>query len=182
MVLLEPPESDSHLAIIDVDASEADLAVAAAWAAYRPTPTQPLKRAFPGALGNSWDEARAHTYETSPNERVKVSASARRAGMRWTVIIQDFTQSTFGKRTAGVFLVYQSVRPKGYQRASFSRRRAHLLDARMKQCTTNSLRHLTCKIRLLTLLGRSREIMPSLMRKMHDSVLTRASMALDYSA
>src|SRR5260370_37429983 len=36
LVLLEPPESDSHLAIVDVHAADAAAAVASAWKTYRP--------------------------------------------------------------------------------------------------------------------------------------------------
>src|SRR2546425_11386837 len=36
MVVLEPPETDSHLAIVDVRAADAAAAVAAAWSAYPP--------------------------------------------------------------------------------------------------------------------------------------------------
>src|SRR5262245_54944640 len=36
MVVLEPPEADTHIAIVDSQADDATAAVAAAWAAYRP--------------------------------------------------------------------------------------------------------------------------------------------------
>jgi hypothetical protein len=41
--ILTPPEADSHIALIDVRAADADAAVAAAWAAYRPDPNGPSK-------------------------------------------------------------------------------------------------------------------------------------------
>ena len=36
LIVLTPPEPDSHLAIVDVKASDAAAAVSAAWSAYRP--------------------------------------------------------------------------------------------------------------------------------------------------
>src|SRR5215207_1474443 len=41
--ILAAPEGDSHIAIVDVRAGNADAAVAAAWAAYRPDAKWPLK-------------------------------------------------------------------------------------------------------------------------------------------
>jgi hypothetical protein len=46
MVVLEPPEADSHVVIVDVKAKDAAEAVAAAWAAYRPDFKRPLKIAL----------------------------------------------------------------------------------------------------------------------------------------
>ena len=80
MVVLEPPETDSHLAIVDVDAKDADAAVAAAWTAFKPDFKRPLKLAVPQAAKDGWDERRAYQYETSPNEKATVFALAWRAG------------------------------------------------------------------------------------------------------
>jgi len=41
--ILESPEGNSHIALVDVHAADADRAVAAAWAAYRPDVKWPLK-------------------------------------------------------------------------------------------------------------------------------------------
>src|SRR4051794_10762894 len=43
MVVLEPPEADSHLAIVDVHAADANAAVAEAWSTYRPDFKRPVK-------------------------------------------------------------------------------------------------------------------------------------------
>src|SRR5580704_9966797 len=45
VVLLNPPEPGSHVVLVDVKAKDADAAVAAAWAAYAPPRTWPLKTA-----------------------------------------------------------------------------------------------------------------------------------------
>src|SRR5262245_9348002 len=44
--LLDPPEGDSHIAVVDVQAADATAALAAAWAAYRPGANRPLKIAL----------------------------------------------------------------------------------------------------------------------------------------
>lgn len=127
LVVLEPPEQDSHVAVVDVRASDAATAVASAWAAYGPGRKRPLKLATPVPARNGWDERQTFDYETSPNERAAVQAIAFRAGETWTVVILDGTQPTFEKRAAPVSLIVQSLRPKGYQRESFADRKAQRL-------------------------------------------------------
>jgi len=129
LVLLNPPEPDSHVAIVDLKSEkDAAAAVAAAWASYRPGFTRPLKIVLPQAARNGWDEQKVFQYETSPNERAVVTALARRAGDAWTVVLVDGTEPTFEKRGAPLGLVLQSLRPKGYSRESFAGKKAHTLD------------------------------------------------------
>src|SRR5438105_3769217 len=56
LVVLEPPEPDTHVAVVDVRAADAAAAVAAAWQAYRPEAQRPLKLAVPIPARNGWDE------------------------------------------------------------------------------------------------------------------------------
>ncbi len=128
MVVLDPPEPDSHLAIVDVAAKDADAAVASGWAAYKPGFNRPLRISLPQAPRNGWEERKAFQYETSPNERAVVSAYAWRSGGTWTVVLIDGTEPTFEKRGAPVGLAVQSLRPKGYSRESFAGKKAHPLD------------------------------------------------------
>src|SRR3984885_12415566 len=126
--VLTAPEQDSHVAIVDVHASDAPGAVAAAWADYRADSKRPLKLATPSPARNGWEERRTFTYETSPNERATVEAIALRSGDAWTVVIIDGTDPTFEKRGAQLSLIIQSLRPKGYQRESFAGRKALSLN------------------------------------------------------
>jgi CubicO group peptidase (beta-lactamase class C family) len=127
-VILDPPEQDSHVAIVDVRASDAVTAVASAWAAYGPGRKRPLKLATAVPARNGWEERQTFDYETSPNERAAVQAIALRAGETWTVVIVDGTEPTFEKRAAPVSLITQSLRPKGYQRESFAGRKPQRLS------------------------------------------------------
>lgn len=146
LVVLDPPEPDSHVAIVDVQAANADAAVAAAWAAYQPGFKRPVRLTLPQAARNGWEERKAYQYETSPNERAVVSAYAMRAGRAWTVAILDGSEPTFEKRGAPVGLALQSLRPKGYARESFAGRRAHPLDeqrlATLKKFVADSMKQL----------------------------------------
>ena len=126
--ILSPPEGNSHIALVDVRAKDADGAVAAAWAAYRPDATWPLKVAndFPDEDG--WSDIRDYSYQTSPNEKRDVGANARRAGTTWTVVIYDMDQAVGEKRGGQVALIFSRLLPKGYERESFAGKTAHTLD------------------------------------------------------
>ena len=130
LVILGPPETDTHVAIVDAaGAADASAAVTAAWAAYKPDFKRPLKLVTPRPAREGWDERKVFDYETSPNERAAVQALALRAGTAWSVIILDGTDPTVEKRSAAIGTVFQSVRPKGYARESFAGRTPHKLDA-----------------------------------------------------
>jgi CubicO group peptidase (beta-lactamase class C family) len=126
--VLEPPEADSRLAIVDVEAADAAAAVAAGWAGYRPDARRPLRLATRQAPYNGWEERHLFSYEISPNEKAVVYALAWRAARSWTVIIVEASSATFEKRNAGFSLVTGSLRPAGYQRELFAGKQANPLD------------------------------------------------------
>jgi CubicO group peptidase (beta-lactamase class C family) len=128
MVVLDPPEPDSHLAIVDVKAADAAAAVTAAWSAYRPDFKRPVKLMTPAPPRDGWEEQKNFDYETSPNERAVIEALARRAGGQWTVVLIDGTDPTIEKRGSQFRLIVQSLRPKGYQRENFAGRKALSLN------------------------------------------------------
>ena len=82
--ILAPPEANSHIALVDVHAQDADRAVAAAWAAYLPDAKWPLTLVSDVPNNDGWSNIRDYTYQTSPNEKRNVSANARRTGNTWT--------------------------------------------------------------------------------------------------
>lgn len=144
MVVLDPPEPDSHVAIVDVKAKDAEAAVAAGWAAYKPDFKRPLRISLPQTARDGWEERKVFHYETSPNERAVVSAMAWRKGDTWAVILIDGTEPTFEKRGAPVGLALQSLRPKGYSRESFAGKKAHPLDEKrlaiLKEFVANGMK------------------------------------------
>src|SRR5215471_7713778 len=146
MVVLSPPETDTHIVIFDSQASDGKAAVAAAWAAYKPEAKWPLKLVTPRPAREGWEERQVFDYETSPNERAVVQVIASRAGSAWTVVILDGKEPTFEKRAAPIRLIVQSLRPKGYQRESFAGRKVAPLDAahiaQIKAFVENSMKEL----------------------------------------
>jgi CubicO group peptidase (beta-lactamase class C family) len=127
--ILEAPEGDSRIALVDVRAADADGAVAAAWAAYLPEARWPLKVTTSAPDKDGWSDIRIYGYQVSPNEKRDIEASTRRAGEVWTVAIYDMTQAVGEKRLSAVSLVFGRLLPKGYVRESFAGKKALPLDA-----------------------------------------------------
>jgi CubicO group peptidase (beta-lactamase class C family) len=128
-LLLQPPEKDSQIAIVELHAKDAAAAASAAWAKYRPQAKRTVLLATPRPARDGWEEEVAYDYETSPNEKATVFALALRKGDVWTVLVIDGTDATFEKRSGPANLLVGSIRPKGYTRESFAGRKAHPLDA-----------------------------------------------------
>ncbi len=126
--VLAAPEGDSWLALVDVTAKDADAAVAAAWAAYKPEAKWPLKVASDRPDRNGWSRQRVYEYQTSPNERRGVVAFPRFANDSWLVSIYDMSDQVGEKRGAQVALVFDRLYPKGYTRETFAGKKAHKLD------------------------------------------------------
>jgi CubicO group peptidase (beta-lactamase class C family) len=137
LVVLTPPETDTHIAIFDAgSAADSKAAATAAWAAYKGKETHPVKLMTASAPKDGWDERQTVEYETSPNERLSIFAMTLRAGKTWTVVVLDGTDPTTEKRSAPIDLIFSTVRPKGYQKETFAGRQAHPLDAaRISQLT-----------------------------------------------
>jgi CubicO group peptidase (beta-lactamase class C family) len=127
--ILEAPEGDSRIALVDVAASDAEAAVAAAWASYDPSAKWPLKLAQDQPDKDGWTRQKSFDYQVSPNERRDVAASAAFAGGAWTVVLYDMAQAVGEKRAAQTSLILGRLYPKGYTRESFAGRKAHALDA-----------------------------------------------------
>ena len=128
VVVLDAPESDAHVALVDVKAADADAAAAAAWSAYNGS-KRPLRVATSRAARNGWEKCAVYEYEVSPNERAVVYATVFKRGDAWTVMLVDATEMTFEKRISQVLLVRERLRPQGYVPESFAGRKANPLDA-----------------------------------------------------
>src|ERR1043166_5163666 len=129
MVLITPPEADSHLAIVDVAAESSDAARDAAWKVYKPDAKWPLLAANDAPDRDGWSRGKGYNYQTSPNEKRGVGASARFANGRWCVVIFDFADATAEKRAGQLSKVFSHFYPKGFSRESFGGKTAAKLDA-----------------------------------------------------
>jgi CubicO group peptidase (beta-lactamase class C family) len=122
------PEGNLAIAVVAAgEAAGAEAAAAEAWSLYQPEMKRAVRLVTPGAPGDGWDERVNIAYETSPNERAVVAATAMRTGKRWTVVIVEGSEATANKRSAAASLVAESLRPAGYQPESFAGKSAHRL-------------------------------------------------------
>jgi len=128
VTILTPPEGGSYVTIVDVDAKDADAAVAAAWQASGAGKKWPLKIAEDRVPRDGWDSLRDYVYETSANDKRSVVVGAASAGGHWTVSIYDFANDLDEKRGAQVALIFDRMMPKGKSRETFAGKAAHPLD------------------------------------------------------
>ena len=124
LVVLEAPEGDGRLALIDVDAPDAAAAVAAAWAAYKPDMKRAVEVVVPQSPREGWTDRQLYRYETSPNEKLTVIVGVQRAGAKWNLRITESSDATLDKRGSQFALINASLRPAGYQRESFAGKKA----------------------------------------------------------
>jgi CubicO group peptidase (beta-lactamase class C family) len=130
--ILEAPEGGSFIVLVDVpakDGVDAEAAIKAAWAAYKPDAKWPLKVTTPIADKDGWTDRKQYSYQTSPNEKRTVGADVRRANDVWTVTIYDVADAVGEKRGAQASLIYGKLLPKGRTRESFAGKKANTLDA-----------------------------------------------------
>lgn len=126
--ILEAPEGGSWIALVDVQAADAEAAMAAGWAAFKEA-KWPLKVANDLPDRDGWSKQRLYNYLTSPNERRDVIGSVQFANGAWTVVIYDMAQAVGEKRGAQVSLIFGKLLPKGHSRETFAGKKANPLDA-----------------------------------------------------
>jgi len=126
--ILEAPEGGSWIVLVDLQAKTADEALKAAWQAYRPEATWPVKVTNDLPDRDGWSRRRSYDYLTSPNEKRGVGAVVYYSGSSWTVIIDDMADAVAEKRGGQVALVFGRLLPKGYSRESFAGKKSNKLD------------------------------------------------------
>lgn len=127
--ILAAPEGDSKLAIVDVQASDADAAVAKAWAAFAPAMKwkQIVRTEAPDRDG--WTKLTSYGYDVPPNEARRVGARAAFANGMWTVVLIDVADATAERRGSQLGTALGQLLPKGGAIESFAGKQAHRLDA-----------------------------------------------------
>ena len=133
VVVLSPPEPDFKFALIDIEAKDADAAVAAGWAAFEPGFRLPLDVELPQRPRNGWTDRHFFRYQALPSEKLEVTAFVLRAGNSWQVGLIRGSDATSAKREAQINLIKTSLRPKGYQPETFAGKTAHPIDAHVIQ-------------------------------------------------
>lgn len=135
-LIVTPPEADgSRSAFVDVDATDADQAVAEAWKVLGLTPKFLL--ATDAAPRDGWDQRRFYDYDIPANAKRVINATAFRKGKAWTVVVADVDQAIAEKRSSQYGKIAQRFQPVGYARESFAGRSAHKLDAARLQAVAD---------------------------------------------
>src|SRR5215472_10348979 len=134
--ILEAPERNSWVALIDVQAKTQEEALARAWQAYKPDAKWPVKVSTDQANEDGWSQRRSYEYLTSPNEKRTVGALVSYSRSSWNVVIVDMADAVAEKRCSQVALVFGRLLPKGYSRESFAEKKPKTLDqARIAELT-----------------------------------------------
>jgi len=126
--ILTAPEGGSWVALVDVQATGPDEALAAAWKAYNSDAKWPIKVTHDLSDQDGWSRRRVYEYRTSPNEKRGVAALVSYSESNWNVFIEDLADAVAEKRGAQVALVFGRLLPKGYSRESFAGKKANTLD------------------------------------------------------
>ena len=126
--VLEAPEGDSWIALVDVQAKGPEEALAAAWRAYKPDAKWQVKVTNDLADRDGWSQRCFYEYLTSPNEKRGVAALVYYSGSNWTVVLEDMADAVAEKRGGQVALILGRLLPKGYTRESFAGKKANTLD------------------------------------------------------
>jgi len=126
--ILEAPEGDSWVALVDAEAKTAEEAPAAAWKICKPDAKWPVKVTNDLPDRDGWSRCRAYEYLTSPNEKRGVDAVVLYSGTSWTVVIENMADAVSEKRGSQVALALGRLLPKGYTRESFAGKKANVLD------------------------------------------------------
>ncbi|MES2320396.1 MAG: serine hydrolase domain-containing protein [Pseudomonadota bacterium] len=129
MLIIDAPENDASLALVDLDAPDAAAAIHAAWAVFRPGVKRVARMLTREAARTGWDARAVASYDMPANARMAVSATALRSGQKWTVLLLEGATATVQRRGAALAMMQGSVRPGGYQDESFAGRKANTLDA-----------------------------------------------------
>jgi len=126
--ILEAPEGDSWVALVDVQAKTAEEALAAAWKVYKPDAKWPVKVTNDLPDRDGWSHRREYDYLISPNEKRGVTGLVLYSGTSWTVVVEDMADAVGEKRGGQLALALGRLLPKGYSRESFAGKKAKALD------------------------------------------------------
>ncbi|MEA2746674.1 MAG: hypothetical protein QOI41_817 [Myxococcales bacterium] len=129
LVVLEAPERDLKVTLVELTESDGDRAIAAAWKRVDPTFARATKTRTTPPGRDGWDAVTQILYETPVAESRLVVAIARKKGDRMHVTLLDGSNAAADRRGAQMGTVIASYKPKGLEEESFAGKKANVLDA-----------------------------------------------------
>lgn len=127
--LLEDPERELEVALLEVDAGSGEEAIAQGWKRFRPEFDRPVLQSMKPPARAPWEENIQNVYDVPAAEARSVVGVARRKGSTWYVALIDGTNAAFGRRGAQLNTVFGSLKPAGAKEESLAGRKPHELDA-----------------------------------------------------
>ncbi len=131
MIVLEEPDRELAVALIENNEPTAQQAVEKAWKQFRHNFKYPIVQTVPDVAKDGWDELVQFVYDTPIS--YLVTAIARRKGEVWYIQLLDGTKGAIERRMAQAMTVLTSFKVPGTKEESFAGRRAHRLDAKRIQ-------------------------------------------------
>ena len=128
VVLLEDPNREVSVTLVERKEPDASAAVAAAWKQVKPDFARKIRltKTPPGRGG--WEAAVEVDYETTTAEERSVWAHARRKGSTWYVALFDGTNAGWGRRWSQANIAFTSFKAQGVEEESFRGKKANTLD------------------------------------------------------
>ena len=127
MVILEEPDRELTIALVENKEVDAQKAIQAAWKKLNPDFDYPVAQTISAPATDGWDEIVQVIYETSAEESKLVFAVARRKAETWYIQVIDGTKGGLGRRSAQMAIVLTSFKPSGLTEESFADKTAHVL-------------------------------------------------------
>lgn len=137
LLVLEEPERQAKLVMVELAAATGDAAVTAAWSRAQPGFALPIAKRAELPARDGWDQVLVLVYAAPAAENRAVQALARRKGATWYVWLIDGKMAALERRAGEAATAYRSFKPAGLRQESFAGRTAHVLDAaRLRLLTT----------------------------------------------
>jgi CubicO group peptidase (beta-lactamase class C family) len=133
LTLLEDPDRELKVALVELAAADREAAVAAGWARFEPGFSLAIERAIDLPAREGWDAIAQVAYVTKTEDKRFVVAVARRKGPTWYVALVDGKDAAMDRRGAEVTVAIRSLKAAGLEKESFAGRPAHALDAERQQ-------------------------------------------------
>lgn len=128
MTILEDPDRELSIALIENTEPTAQEAVEVAWKKFKPNFEYPLEQTNPCVASDGWDEIIQFTYDIPAARNSMAFALARRKNSTWYVQLFDGTKGAFDRRMAQAITVISSFKALGVQEESFTGKVAHKFD------------------------------------------------------
>ncbi len=136
-IVLEEPDRELTVALIENNGDDAEQAALAAWQQIQPDFARTIQHKMQAVAQDGWDEIVQFMYDTSAHENRLIFATARRVDKRWYVELIDGTKAAFDRRMAGVLLINTSFKVPGAQEESFANKKIQSLNAAQLKEFTN---------------------------------------------